>query len=198
MSEWIDADPTYVGSQYPLSAMVTVDWIEGNLERLYDQSIWQIQVSFHEDDEGQQSLSSADTWEVFDAIEQIPINVRQDRSGAHRALKISAEIKTSTGDETSWRFYTFQGYYGPATPSSSDGYPRGYAEITTSLSNYSWDSATISAGDVVEAVRAVPAPDKASSAPDTETPRVVLVALVSSKATGSVSMRGLHIEEVIA
>lgn len=197
MSNWIDSADAYVGSQYPLSAMAMVDWIGGNLERLYDMSGWQIQLGFHEDAEGAQAISSADTWEIFSPLTQIPINIRPDRL-AFRALKISAEIKTSAGATTVWRFFAVPTIRTPSDPDPTDGYYLGYTEISTSSGSYSWQTATLSAEDIAEAVRRVSAPDLSASAPTTEVPRVVIVALLSAKATGTGTMRGIHLEEVIA
>lgn len=198
MSEWIDADPTYVGSQYPLSAMATVDWIGGNLERLIDMSYWQIQAGFHEDDEGAVTVASANEWEIFTPIAQIPVNVRPDRT-RFRGLKISAEVKTSAGASTSWRFYALPYFYTSLpSPDTTDGYALGYAEVKTDSSSYSWQADTISAADIEASVSAITAPEVSSSAPDTEIPRVVLAALVLAESAGTATMRALHIEEVIA
>lgn len=192
---WIDADDGMVTSQYPLSAAATVDWIGGNLEYLYDSSGWQIRCSSHQEDEAAQAITVADDWIICTPFAEIPVVPRRDRNG-YRALKITAQIKVSASTGY-WRIYAVPGYYGPRTPPAA-GYSRGYAELETDSTSYVTDVATISADDITDAVRMVPAPDAISTAPTTETPRVVLVCLCSAKAAATLTLTSLSVEEVIA
>jgi hypothetical protein len=197
MTDWLDGDEDLVGSQYPFSAMATVDLIRGNLEVCYEQSGWALQVGLHDEVVAAQTCTAASTWYVIADFGEIPVLARRGKAG-WRPLKISAEILSDDAAESLVRIYAFPGYYGPATPNPTTGYGRGYAELTTSASAYARKTATLAAADVEAAVQMLGAPAADSAAPATATARVVLVALALSKSAGDViRMRSLHIEEVV-
>lgn len=198
MSEWVDGDEAMVSAQYPLSAMATVDLIRGNLERAYDMSAWQIQVSSHQQSEASVAITDADEWVDLPGLGRlagIPITVRRDRSG-WRGIKVAMEAKTSAGTATI-RAHVFGGL-GALEVDPSEGYTTGYAEVITDSSTYEWKSDTITGAEIAEHVWMEGAPDEDATAPDTMTAAIALVWVVSASEAATVSVRSIALSEVIA
>lgn len=146
-ASWVDVDPLIVAAQLPLHAGVTVECINGNLDRCAEQSVFDLQGFHHEDDKIAQAITT--DYAVITDFNPIMIPIRQKPGqalgGAYRDLSFSLEGKASAGTATVRAYLIATSHHDDLVVSATLGIPdeTSYTTLTFSTTSFANKTGTI-------------------------------------------------------
>lgn len=143
-ASWVDVDPLIVAAQLPLHAGITVECVNGNLDRCAEQSAFDLQGFHHEDDEISQIVTTDYTVIVDWNPIMIPLRQKpgQALGGAYRDLSFSLEGKVASGTATVRAYLVTMDHPSLITVEGTLGIPDETAYTALSFSTTSFENKT--------------------------------------------------------